>query len=1113
MPFEVGKLYTFKESEFEKSRESGKLVFKVRDPASATPYIIKPFEFQITDIPDKITCVYKGNDRLEQDMSTIVQELYEVGKEYRFRVMRQDNNASRNVSVRDDLRGLTFYPINLGKIKFERFQRITCKVVSTNDGKLRLELVQDEEKIQSKLSLTELLGLRGARSFGNKGLLDKLLQNPIFEEAREKFADNNPLWILVALEAITRSKHLWFPRGEGYRLGILRQVKELALSLIERSEYLNVFPLDDRRSLQGRLSAVILDCEDYLKAASLIVGGEDVSFITETLSSLKTTGWLYKPENKMRLLMALFTLKNSYVHDYIWEIFNIIRDHHADRRFLHEFAAGFILMLRIFIDNEANIVNTTNRDSLRALIEALAIELLLTRNKQFDRWNLYRGRLYTLTMHLVGNAGTVLFEKAFRALTENLDMPLEYSWKDLEDVNRLCHVNLNGFPAPRMEAEGKFISAFEARNGRLTVENGFMNVTPAQTGPATRRVIQFPLSADTAFSVDLNGRLDTRSAFDGTNLSEHHVMWRELEKCLFDVNQDVAVTATDVKRPARKLAPVIDDEVTFRIEGGEDGDIYTFRCVIEDPVFEGKGVINTRDIVLFPVKAYPDTFWTETGQQMLFRGRVIGSLPDGRVRLSMDREVDEEILRMARNDFNEDAQMEAVITKDNGGNCLAVTDGGYPVVIYKNGESLRQNDKVIVSIADVSWNKKSDRPYIIAKFESRVEDNDPVQNYMAVREALHFILGEVSGGAVWVPDPTVTAAEPEEAGDVSEVIPDVYLAAESVGGLSRLFDAMAFVTSDNLAGVYSLLSAARLLALLIGDNYRAQFLALKQEMVERLSGFAIDGLVAPAVVGELERKVEQFPGNDVDLYRRLEILKVLSALDKPSMGEAVMLPDETDSSTLGAIKRMVVSYNMLRGLKLNDVRRNLRRAIYGALNLTMPELDVSRVNASEDQHHEFKESLIYPAGNAMKADEKKQGLEIAQVICGMLNSEGGTLYIGVANSGVPRGLVNDFVYLNNGFEEFDLEDVKDKFSLKFGKILRDNFGLTVEGTQVYPTLVTLEFDDIDDNCFAVVTVRPYRGAVRMTDGQVFVRQDSSTLPVKKKAEQAELAAVRKELPL
>ena len=44
MPFEVGKLYTFKESEFEKSRESGKLVFKVRDPASATPYIINPFE-------------------------------------------------------------------------------------------------------------------------------------------------------------------------------------------------------------------------------------------------------------------------------------------------------------------------------------------------------------------------------------------------------------------------------------------------------------------------------------------------------------------------------------------------------------------------------------------------------------------------------------------------------------------------------------------------------------------------------------------------------------------------------------------------------------------------------------------------------------------------------------------------------------------------------------------------------------------------------------------------------------------------------------------------------------------------------------------------------------
>lgn len=1113
MSFEIGKRYTFKESEFEKSRESGKLVFKVSDPASTKSYIIKPFEYQLTDIPEKIVCVYKGNDRLEQDLDAVVPELYEVGKEYRFRVMRQDNNVQRNVSIRDDARGLTFYPVSLGKVRFERFQRITCQVVSTDKGKLKLKLVKDEqEKDKSKFSVEKLLGLRGARSLGGRALLKKLLDNPMFDEARLKFDADNPLWILIGLEAVTHSISLWLPRGRGYRIGVLRQVRELALSLIEHSDYLNVFPSYERRGLQGRLSAVILDCDDYLRAASLIAGGQDVEFITETLTSLKTTGWLYKPENKMRLLMALFTLKNSYVHDYIWEIFNIIRDHHSDRRFLDEFSEGFILMLRIFIDNETNFVNTTDRDSLRALIEALAIELLLTRTRQFSRWNFYRGRLYTLTMLLIGNPGTALAEKALLALTENLDMPLEYGWKDLYDVNRLCHVNLSGFPAPQ-DSANKLLSAFEAQNGRLAVENGLMNVTPALTGAASREVLRFPLVAEMAFAVALNGKFDARTAFEGNDLSALHVMWRDLEKSLLDPDQEVAAAATDVRIPVRKQAPAVDDEVRFRVEGVEEGDIYTFRCVIEDPVYEGKGIINTRDIVLFPVKAYPDTFWTETGQ-MLFRGRVIGLLPDGRVRLSLDKEVDEEIMRIAKNDLAEEAQIEAVVTKDNGSSCLAVTDGGYPVVIYKNGEDIRQSAKVFVTINDVSWNKKSDRPFIIARYEGSVEDSNPVQNYTDVRKAFHFILGEVSGGAVWIPAPQTAESDAESVEEAGgEVIPDIYLSAESVSGLSRLFDAMAYVTTDNLPRAYSLLSAARLLALLTGDTFRAQFLELKQALVEELSRFAIDGRVSATAVGELERRVELFPGNDMDLARRMEILKVLLALDKPSVGEGALLPDPTDSSMIGSLRRMVVSYNMLRGLKLNDVRRNLKLAVYGILNLPVPDFDVSRVNASEDQHHEFKESLVYPAGNNMLADERKQGLEIAQVICGMLNSEGGTLYIGVDNTGVPRGLVGDFVYLNNGFEEYDLEDVKDKFSLKFCKVLREHLGLTVEGTQIYPTLVTLEFDDIDDHCFAVVTVRPYRGVVRLTDGSVFIRQDSSTLPVKKKTEQAELEAVRRHLPV
>lgn len=1112
MAFEVGKLYTFKENEFEKSRESGKLVFKVSDPASATPYIVKPFEFQITDIPDKIVCIYKGNDRFEQDQNSVVPDLYEVGREYRFRVMRQDNNVAAHVSIRDDARGLTFFPIDLGRVKFERFQRITCRVLSTENGQLKLEYVKEHETPDATFSADDIKKLKGARLISWKGWISRMKENPVFDDARTRFDEENPVWVVVAMEAITHIIPMWFRSRSGFREPLLRQVKDLALSLIERSEYLNVFPMEERRQMQSRLSDVIIDCESYLYVARLMRNGEDVEFITETMASLRSTGWLYKPEKKMRLMMALFNLKNSYVHDYIWEIFKVIRDHHADTRFLGEFGEGFIMMLRIFIDNESKFVNTSSHDALRELIEAMAIQLLLTQNKEYSRWNLYRGRLYTLAMLLIGKPVEVLAEKAFLALTENLDIPLEYGWKDLDDVNRLCHGVLSGiYRTNHTKTRQKMVSSFEGQNASLTVCDGEMRVSPVTTGAATKPVISYPLLGGTIFSVLLNGRLDNRMVADDRNLSNHHVVWRELENSLFDAEQATAAVVLPKVIEPSKIVPVVGDEVTFRVVGREDVDLYTFSCEIEDPVYQGSAVINTRDIVLYPVSAAPETFWTENGQ-MLFRGHVIGVQPDGRLRLSMETEVDEEIQRMAQEDCNEEVQMEAIITKDLGESCLAVSDGGYPVLIYKKGESLHQGQKVVVTVAEVGWNKKSDKPYIAATFEDYAEHNNPVENYRAVKESFHYLMMVISGGNVWKA-PEVKSVNNETVEPVAETsqVPDVYLTAEAVNGLSRLLDAMAFVSRESITVVYTMLASARLLALLAGDTYRAQFLALKQEMVEGLSRFAIDGHVDRNGVADLDRRVKQFPGCDSDFTRRMEILRVLSMLDAPAMGEAVTLPDERDSSMIGSLRRMVASYNMLRGLKLNSLRQELKRSIYDLLNLEMPNIDVSRVNASEDQYHEFKESLIFPAGNNMMPDEKKQGIEIAQVICGMLNSEGGTLYIGVANSGVPRGLTNDFVYINNGFEAYDLEDVKDKFSLRFCKILRDQFGLTINGMQVYPSLVSLEFDDINDHCFAVVTVKPFRGMVRMADGGVFVRQESSTLPVKKKADQTALEKVRQSM--
>ncbi len=57
------------------------------------------------------------------------------------------------------------------------------------------------------------------------------------------------------------------------------------------------------------------------------------------------------------------------------------------------------------------------------------------------------------------------------------------------------------------------------------------------------------------------------------------------------------------------------------------------------------------------------------------------------------------------------------------------------------------------------------------------------------------------------------------------------------------------------------------------------------------------------------------------------------------------------------------------------------------------------------------------------------------------------------NNGQPVGLHSDFVYLNNGIDDYDIQDVKDKFRLMLDNGMRRHFGAAPEGVVLYPDYV------------------------------------------------------------
>lgn len=1112
MPFEIGKTYTFKQNEIVASRETGKLFFQVKDPASATPFKIKPFEFQNGKIPEKLVCIYRGGEVMDQDMASVVPEVYTQGQEYKFRVMLQEGRNGL-CSVRDDIAGLTFGKMDLGNVHFTRFQRIKCRVVSTENGYLRLQYIKENEAPRPEFRIENTLKLEGVEPLGRCRLLDKVMKTKLFAEAEAMRRARDPQWVSQAFDVVRRYMANWVAAKPLVRAPWLPRLKALAVNLMEKSVFLNEFAAEERMRRLEELTGFVEDCEDLHTAVEMIRNGRDETFIRETLDSMERTGWLYNPERKMRVMMALFTLRNAYAHTYIRQIFNVIRERHADRRFLDVFGRGFRQMLSIYIGNESKFANPFDRNSLRELIEAIAIELLLTRDEEFPLWNLHRGMLYTFAALIVDKSASPLAEKALEAFTERSDEPLEFDWRDLDDINRMCHARLNLPSASSSQAKAS-LAVFEGETSRLTAGQSGLTLSPAEAAPDSMLNVltRKSLLPSTAFKVMLNRRLKEKAKTDSRQLSDQHDVWAEIERSLEDTSApEVPLTATTPSKPREpiKIAPTVGDEVCFRVTHKDDVSRHLFHCQIEDANFTGRGTITTGDIVLYPVTATLEMFY-EDGKPLIFRGKVEGIDPDGTCRLSMRAEVNDQLAEDATRDHNEDQLVEAIVTRvdKDGDKCYCVCDQGYPAIMpIPSDIELRQQDSVSISISSVTYHPKQDKLFINARYEGSIDRHIPEDNYKLVGTWFHALMGVM---AVGVYDPSATTsneaaadphgaevkAEPESSDDSQ---PESYLDTRTVGEMSRLFDYQAITARNDPWTAYNYLAIARALSKITGDLYRSEFLSVKMSLLEALQKFGVDGRVDESVVASLNDSCNKFV-RDADMVQRLEVLRVLSTLERPEAMK-VELPKADDKSTVASLRRLVISYNLLRGIKMGPVRQQIRQAIYSLLDLEMPVEDVNRVNVKEDQHHEFKESLIFPANNFMQADERRQGREIMEIICGMLNSEGGTLYLGVSNFGVPKGLGQDFVYLNSGFPDYDLADVQDKFSLLFTRNVREQFGLTNNGVALYPEYITMDFEDIADTWIACVNVRPFPGMVRLNDRSVFLRQDSNTLPIKTAKEQ------------
>lgn len=1093
--FEKGKKYVFTEKQFTIGRDSNnRLVFNIPDPVMAIEYRIPASKCQTGRI-DKVTCIFNGS-RLELDPFALAQQVYKPGEDREFFINSEVRYG--RCTLRDEVNDITFKNIKIGKGDFKRFDRILCTIKGIGESTLDLTPIVEEKHNTNLFSVEDLTGLPEGRYLRGAGVMEGILTQPEFEETKRLLEEGDNRWAITFLEnsmdySVSMLKSQ--PKHKDY---ILRGMEELAVALIERSDYVSKVPEDEQRQVQERLEQVAMNAGDYWRAYNLMMQREADNTMQAILGSLERSSRFYHPEEKVRLMRALISLEAVDVNKYMDRVFTILIDHHSNPTFMHYFKQGMQQILARFIEERRGSIGSIDRESLRLLLRALAMEQLLDNVSGDPVIARRRGLLYTCAAIYIDSCDNTLPAKAIQSYTGLVQAPLEFGWVDLKDPNplHLCYGQLTRpFPAKYIT---RAIASYCTDDICISSELTDLVVSTSPEINMLKRVLSYELFP----GMNITVAADERVSGIANILNENPLIQRSYFQDLRRVLRHSEMRASVPRQT--NLRPQVNDEVHIYVTDVLENGI--FQCLIYDPVYTGSGTMLIRDIV--PYDCFPTIkdFRSEEGLPLIFPARVKGEMEDGTYMFTIRPHLLTQSLQEAAYDRDSQADVPCVITgtyKAVSGDIgyFGLSDKGYPLVLFPKDidYELHRNDQAVVKVTYVS--SKDGNLFVKTQF---LFDAEPDADTAPLSLDSIFRSTMANGAVGVVEDYEVQKAMNTSSSATDEHHEIIEIERSGLVGVVVLINLMASIEGTPLGRSYTMIHIASIIARQSGLDKLAYLLETKCQALEVLGGFADGSRVDLKALSEVEKESESIREMDSSLRHTLQLLHVLAGLDHTEM---LSLGKYPENSLPERASRLVNAYNLLWSSGLNQARREILKGLYELIGVKVTsEIDVVRLKVQEDDHNEFKQSLIYPADNNMKADDHMQGREIMEIVDGMLNHEGGTIYLGVNNEGVPIGLNNDFKFLNKGNDRYDLRDIEDKFSLHFHYHLRYNIGLNYNGIPIHD-YVKLSFDTIDGKVIGRVSVEPFPGMVKMKDGKVYQRQDSSTLQVPVK-DQAAFAAQR-----
>ena len=294
----------------------------------------------------------------------------------------------------------------------------------------------------------------------------------------------------------------------------------------------------------------------------------------------------------------------------------------------------------------------------------------------------------------------------------------------------------------------------------------------------------------------------------------------------------------------------------------------------------------------------------------------------------------------------------------------------------------------------------------------------------------------------------------------------------------NIFDHKAVLETDNIRA-YAFLSIAHILSKMIDDKAMMLYLEQRQHFLSILEDYGENGKIndeeLEALGNDYGDIVEKFP----ILKQRLSEMRIVNCFGQQDKNPYLwsMVNENEPDNILSKLSRLMLSYNMAEGFGLQEHQKAIINKIRGVLNVNV-ELPQIYSFGEENQTTEFKTSIVFPPNNNMRADIKQQTFNIMKVICGMVNAYGGTLYLGVYDTGTAKGLADDLEFF---------EESKDKFDLYVRNQIRTSLGDSVNAS------VVIEHPEAGKHWIYAIKVAASKTPIPLRlDNNFYLREGSST---------------------